>query len=65
MWTSNRRLSDEETRRVRRAAEYAGLPWQAICTRPGTARRFYKRVEAEIRSQAHGHTAAIAAFAGA
>ena len=65
MWTLNRRLSDDEIRRVRRAADYTGLPWQAICTRLGAARRFYKRVEAEIRSQAHGDTAAIAAFAGA
>lgn len=65
MWTSNRRLSGEETRRVRRAAEYTGLPWQAICTRPTTARRFYKRVEAEIRLQAHGDIAAGATFVGA
>ena len=52
MWTTNRALSKAETRRVQRAAEHMGLPWQAICTRPGAARQFYKRVEAEIRSQA-------------
>ena len=41
-------LRNDEVARVRRAAGFAGLDWQPICTRPKTARQFYKRVEAEM-----------------
>ena len=42
-------LSSKEVARVQRAAEMEGLPWRPICTRPKTARQFYKRVDAEMR----------------
>ena len=41
-------LTSKEVARVQRAAEFAGFPWRPICTRPKTARQFYKRVEAEM-----------------
>ena len=41
-------LTNKELARVQRAAEFTGFPWQPICTRPKTARQFYKRVEAEM-----------------
>ena len=41
-------LTDREIARVKRAAEFAGFPWQPICSKPRTARSFYKRVEAEM-----------------
>ncbi len=41
-------LTNKEVARVQRAAEFAGFPWRPICTRPKTARQFYKRVEAEM-----------------
>ena len=40
-------LSQQDIERVRRAADYAGLPWRAISRRPQAARQFSKRVEAE------------------
>ena len=47
-----RNLSWQELRRVKRAAEYLGMPWRAICARPPVARLFYRRVETEMRAQA-------------
>jgi hypothetical protein len=44
-------LTGKEVARVRAAAEYAGFPWQPICTRPKTARQFCTRIEAEMRRQ--------------
>ena len=41
-------LTSKEVARVQRATEFAGFPWRPICTRPKTARQFYKRVEAEM-----------------
>ncbi len=41
-------LTIKEVARVQRAAEFAGFPWRPICTRPKTARQFYKRIEAEM-----------------
>lgn len=41
-------LKKSEKQRVKRAAEFAGLPWRPICTRPATARAFVRRVEAEM-----------------
>lgn len=43
------RLTKKEIQRVKRAARFAGIPWQPICSRPETARSFYRRVEAEMR----------------
>ena len=39
-------LTRNERERLKRAAEIAGFPWQAIAERPKTARRFIKRIEA-------------------
>ncbi len=47
-----RKLSWQEMRRVKRAADYLGMPWRAICKRPSVARLFYRRVETEKRAQA-------------
>ena len=44
-------LTNKELARVQRAAEFTGFPWQPICTRPKTARQFYKRVEAEMHCE--------------
>ena len=44
-------LTSKELARVQRAAEFAGFPWRPICTRPKTARQFYKRVEAEMHCE--------------
>ncbi len=41
-------LTIKEVARVQRAAEFTGFPWRPICTRPKTARQFYKRVEAKM-----------------
>ena len=43
------KLTNNEIERIKRAAEYAGFPWRPICERPKTARRFMRRVEAEMR----------------
>ena len=43
------KLSPREVARVKAAARYAGFPWQPIIPRPTAARRFCKRVEAEMR----------------
>jgi hypothetical protein len=45
------KLTSQETARIQRAAGFAGFPWQPICARPKTARRFLRRVEAEMRRQ--------------
>ncbi|MDJ0939888.1 MAG: hypothetical protein QNJ00_08985 [Woeseiaceae bacterium] len=42
------KLTYNEIERIKRAAEYAGFPWEPICKRPRTARRFMHRVEAEM-----------------
>jgi hypothetical protein len=42
------RLSNQELKRVKRAADAMGFPWRAIAERPRTAREFVKRVEAEL-----------------
>ena len=42
------RLTNNEIERIQRAADAVGFPWQPIVTRPKTARRFLKRVEAEL-----------------
>lgn len=44
-------LTSKEVARVKRAAEFAGFPWQPICTRPKTARQFFRRIEAEMHQQ--------------
>ena len=42
------KLTRNERLRVRRAARAYGFPWQPILERPRTARRFLKRIEAEM-----------------
>jgi hypothetical protein len=46
------RLTSNEIERIQRAAEAVGFPWQPIVERPRTARRFLKRVEAELARRA-------------
>ena len=55
-------LTSKELARVQRAAEFAGFPWRPICTRPKTARQFYKRVEAEMHCKPQALTFQV--FAG-
>ena len=43
------KLTNNEIQRIKRAADHAGFPWQPICERPKVARRFMRRVEAEMR----------------
>ena len=45
-------LTRKEIERLKCAADAVGFPWQAIAERPRTARRFLKRVEAEMARQA-------------
>ena len=39
-------LSKEEIRLVKECAKFAGLPWQAIASRPSTAMEFCEKVKA-------------------
>lgn len=41
-------LSKKELRLVKECAKYAGLPWQAIASRPSTAMEFCEKVKEEI-----------------
>ena len=45
------KLTKNEIERIQWAADLKGFPWQAIAERPKTARRFLKRVEAEVARQ--------------
>lgn len=42
------RLSSQELKRVKRAADAMGFPWRPIAERPRVAREFVRRVEAEL-----------------
>ncbi len=47
-----KKLSRQEIQRVKRAADFVGMPWRAICMASCIARQFYRRVETEMRAQA-------------
>lgn len=47
MTTVKYNLTPDDLQRVKKAAKYAGLPWQSVAARPSTALDFCVQVEAE------------------